>query len=112
MWQADDVSFTAKRQEYEGLFLLQELSVLEYSLVHRPAPIKAAAALLSAVSFQTKALRPYLGEMEVHIRICSQTLVTKVAQSEMWQAHVAAQAMALHGRQSGHQICLKDVITL
>ena len=47
------------------LATLQELSILDYSLVHRPAPIKAAAALLSAVSFQTKTLRPYLDEIEV-----------------------------------------------
>ena len=47
------------------LATLQELSILDYSLVHRPAPIKAAAALLSAVSFQTKTLRPYLDELEV-----------------------------------------------
>ena len=94
------------------LFLLQELSLLEYSLVHRPAPIKAAAALLSAASFQTKALRPYLLEMEVHICICFQILVRNISQFEMQQARVAAQAIALHGRRLGHKGCLKDNITL
>ena len=54
----------------------QELSILDYPLVHHPAPIKAAAALLSAVSFQTKTLRPYLDEIKVLTRsrsfnICS-----------------------------------------
>ena len=44
---------------------MQELSILDYPLVHHPAPIKAAAALLSAVSFQTKTLRPYLDEIKV-----------------------------------------------
>ncbi len=44
---------------------MQELSILDYPLVHHPAPTKAAAALLSAVSFQTKTLRPYLDEIKV-----------------------------------------------
>ena len=44
---------------------MQELSILDYPLVHHPAPIKAAAALLSAVSFQTRTLQPYLEEIEV-----------------------------------------------
>lgn len=44
---------------------MQELSILDYPLVHHPAPIKAAAALLSAVSFHTKTLRPYLDEIKV-----------------------------------------------
>ena len=49
---------------------MQELSILDYPLVHHSAPIKAAAALLSAVSFQTKTLRPYLDEMKV-LACCS-----------------------------------------
>ena len=44
---------------------MQELSILDYSLVHRSAPMKAAGALMAAVSFQTKTLRPYMEEMEV-----------------------------------------------
>ena len=44
---------------------MQELSILEYSLVHRSAPLKAAGALMAAVSFQTKTLRPYMKEIEV-----------------------------------------------
>lgn len=48
---------------------MQELSVLEYSLVHRSAPLKAAGALMAAVSFQTKTLRPYMEEMEVRVFI-------------------------------------------
>ena len=49
---------------------MQELSILDYPLVHHSAPIKAAAALLSAVSFQTKTLRPYLDEMKVLACCC------------------------------------------
>ena len=44
---------------------MQELSILDYSLVHRSAPIKATGALMAAVSFQTKTLRPYMEEIEV-----------------------------------------------
>ena len=44
---------------------MQELSVLEYSLVHRSAPLKAAGALMAAVSFLTKTQRPYTEEIEV-----------------------------------------------
>ena len=48
---------------------MQELSILEYSLVHRSAPMKAAGALMAAVSIQTKTLQPYMEEMEVRVFI-------------------------------------------